>query len=260
MMKEKIKKLRKTIVGVSNQANEGHIPSAFSILDILWVLYDKILRIDPANPVDETRDRLIVSKGHSSLGIYAVLAEKGFFSVSQLYNFCKFDSILGGHPDRNKVPGIEASTGSLGHGLPMAVGLALGAKIKKLDLKIFTIIGDGECNEGTIWESLLLAAHHNLNNLICIVDYNHSTDRALKIGDLSKKFEAFGWNPTVIDGHNHQEIFNALNIELRDRPTAIIAETTKGYGCKSMENNPSWHHKSPNDEELKIILDEILSL
>lgn len=256
-MREKIINLKKKILETSFSANEGHIPSAFSVLDILWVLYDRVLKIDPANPDDEYRDRLIVSKGHSSLGIYAVLAEKGFFSISELSDFCKFDSILGGHPDRNKVPGVEASTGSLGHGLPMAIGVALGLKIKKINSRVFTIIGDGECNEGTIWESLMLAAHHNLSNLTCIVDYNHSTDRALKVGDLAKKFAAFGWKSLIIDGHHHEEIFEALN-KTSNSPIAIIAETIKGYGCKTMESNPAWHHRAPGDEEIKTMLEEIL--
>lgn len=256
-MRKKIINLKKTILKASSNAKEGHVPSAFSILDILWVLYDRILNIDPTNPKDETRDRLIVSKGHSSLGIYAVLAEKGFFSVSDLSDFCKFESILGGHPDRNKVPGVEASTGSLGHGLPMAIGVALGLKIKKIDSRVFTIIGDGECNEGTIWESLLLASHHNLSNLICVVDYNRSTDRALKIDDLSKKFTAFGWETLTINGHDHEEIFEALNTK-SDRPIAVIAETIKGYGCKSLENNPAWHHRAPMDAEMDDLIKELI--
>ena len=253
---KKIKELKKNILKVSLAAGEGHIPSAFSILDILWILYDKILQINPTNPDVDARDRLIVSKGHSSLGLYAVLAEKGFFPISNLADFCKFDSFLGGHPDRNKVPGVEASTGSLGHGLPMAVGVALGLKIKNINSKVFTIIGDGECNEGSIWESLLLAAHHNLSNLTCIVDYNRSTDRALKIDNLSKKFTAFGWKTRVIDGHDHTEIYKAFKTK-DSRPRAIIAKTIKGYGCKTMENNPAWHHKSPTKEELTILLNEL---
>lgn len=256
MSEKKIKELKKTIIEVAAISGEGHIASAFSILDLLWVLYDRVLNIDPKNPENENRDRLIVSKGHASLGIYTVLAEKGFFSISDLSNFGKFDSFLGGHPDKNKVAGIEASTGSLGHGLPIATGIALGLKIKKNKARVFTIIGDGEANEGTIWESALLAAHHNLSNLYCIVDYNHSTDRALQLGDFIKKFESFGWNSFAIDGHNHKEIYKAL-ITRSNKATAIIANTIKGKGSKMMENNPAWHHRSPDQEELKNILEEL---
>ncbi len=249
--------LKKIIVETATESHEGHIPSAFSILDILWVLYDKILKIDPKNPKDENRDRFILSKGHGSLGLYAVLAEKGFFPREELLEFGKFDSILGGHPDRNKVPGVEASTGSLGHGLPMAIGMALGLKMKKNGARVFVIAGDGEMNEGSMWESLLLASHHKLNNLYCIVDYNHSTDRALLIGDLEKKFEAFGWETKTIDGHNREEIEKALSEKNSEKPIAIIANTIKGHGIKMMENNPEWHHKTPKEEEMREILEQL---
>lgn len=239
-------------------AGEGHIPSAFSILDLLWVLYDRVLGLTPENIRDPNRNRMVLSKGHASLGLYAVLAEKGLINDQEFARFCKFDGCLGGHPDRTKVPGVEASTGSLGHGLPMAVGLALGVKIKKGSSKVYAVIGDGECNEGTIWESALLAAHHRLSNLYCIVDYNHSGDRALELGDLAKKFESFGWSAASINGHNHEEIYQALTRQSADRPVAIIAETIKGYGSKIMENNPEWHHKAPKaGEELENILDDL---
>ncbi len=253
-----MKKLKKTIIQSAFKAGEGHIPSALSILDILWVLYDRVLKIDPLHLDDPERDRFFLSKGHASLGLYVVLAEKGFFSFDELKNFCKFDSILGGHPDRNKVPGVEASTGSLGHGFPMAVGSALGLKIKNQAAQVFAIIGDGEANEGTVWESALLAPHHNLNNLTCVVDYNHSTDRALRVGNLKKKFEAFGWQSIVINGHDHEEIYKALTMKHKIKPIAIIAETIKGRGVKMMENNPAWHHKAPSQEELDVILDELI--
>ncbi|MSU55030.1 MAG: transketolase [Candidatus Taylorbacteria bacterium] len=254
---KKINSLKSSIVLAAHNAGEGHVASAFSILDILWVLYDLVLRFNPLNPKDPQRDIFILSKGHASLALYAVLAEKGFFEKSELERFAKFDSILGGHPDRNKIPGVEASTGSLGHGLPMAIGVALGLKISNSKAKVFTLIGDGEANEGTVWESALLATHHKLTNLICIVDYNHSTDRALSVGDLSLKFEAFGWKCLKINGHNHKKILKALSSQSDKKPIAIIAETIKGFGSKTMEHNPAWHHKSPNKEELEIILKEL---
>jgi len=248
---------RKIIIQTAASAGEGHIPSALSVLDIIWVLYNSVLKYNPINPNDPKRDRFILSKGHASLALYVVLAEKGFFPISDLESFGNFDSPFGGHPDRNKIPGVECSTGSLGHGFPMSIGIAMGLRIKKINSRVFTLIGDGECNEGTIWESALLAAHHKLSNLCCIVDYNHSTDRALQVGDLAEKFKAFGWETCVINGHNHDEIYNTLTCVHESNPMAIIAETVKGYGCKRMENNPEWHHKAPSKEELQKILEDI---
>lgn len=252
-----MKKLKETIIMSASKAKEGHIPSALSILDLLWVLYDKILKINPLDPNNPDRDYFILSKGHASLGLYSILARKGFFPVKELNNFCKYESMLGGHPDRNKIPGVEASTGSLGHGFPISVGIALGLKIKKKPNRVYVIIGDGESNEGTIWESALIASHHNLNNLTCIIDHNHSTDRALKVCDLVEKFKAFGWESFSIDGHNHEEIYNSLNKKSETKPIAIIARTIKGKGVKMIENNPAWHHKSPNEEELNQIIKEL---
>lgn len=252
-----IKKIKQKIVRAATISKEGHIPSAFSILDIIWVLYDKVLKIDPKNPDHEDRDVFILSKGHASLGLYAVLAEKGFFDHEQLEKFGHYESFLGGHPDRNKVPGVEASTGSLGHGFPISVGVALGMKIRKKSNQVYVIVGDGECNEGTIWESAMLASHHNLSNLTCMVDHNHSTDRALDVGNLVAKFTSFGWETFVIDGHDQEEIFKAL-IAKGDKPKAIIANTIKGKGVKMMENNPAWHHKSPNEDEFKQILADLI--
>lgn len=242
---------------MSAKSNEGHIPSALSILDLLWVLYDRVLNITPETVNNHDRDIFILSKGHASLGLYAVLAKKGFISSESLDDFCKFKSDLGGHPDRTKISGVEASTGSLGHGLPIAVGVALGSKIKKQKNKVYVIVGDGECNEGTIWESAFLASNHKLNNLCCIVDYNHSGDRALKLGNLEEKFKSFGWMTASVDGHDQKKIYQALIKKSLNKPIAIIARTIKGYGCKIMENNPEWHHKSPNREELDIILKEL---
>lgn len=252
-----MKRFVKEIITVAAKMGEGHIPSALSVADILWVLYDKVLNVYPDKPNHPGRDRFILSKGHASLGLYAVLSEKGFFDKSLMNTFGKYDSILGGHPDRNKIPGVEASTGSLGHGFPMAVGIALALKIKKSPARVFSLIGDGECNEGSIWEAALLAAHHKLNNLICIIDYNHSTDRALNIGNLAAKFEAFGWMSCGICGHNHEQIYNALRDTPKDKPFVVVADTIKGKGCRIMENNPAWHHKSPTKDELAKIFESL---
>ncbi len=256
-MKNNLNRLKRAIVNASFHAGEGHLGSDFSILDILWVLYDKVLSVNPTYPDDPKRDRFFLSKGQASLALYSVLSEKGFFSAELLKKYCDFESNLGGHLDRNKVPGAEASTGSLGHGFPMAVGVALGLKIKRSPCRVFALIGDGEANEGTVWESALLAAHHKLDNLSLIVDYNHSTDRALRLGDLRAKFEAFGWHSVTLDGHNHKAIEKALKAKYTGKPLAVIADTIKGRGSKIMEHNPAWHHKAPNKEEREIILKEL---
>lgn len=238
-------KLTKRIIDVSYNAKEGHIASSLSVLDILYVLYDKILN---------NKNHFILSKGHASLGLYTILEHFNLLD-GDLETYCKFNSKLGGHPS-NKIKNITSSTGSLGHGLPIGVGIALGEKIKGSDNKVFVIIGDGESNEGTIWESALLAPNHNLNNLYCIMDYNHSNDRALKIDNVIDKFKSFNWYCIEIDGHNDNEILNALET-VSDKPVFILANTIKGKGSDIMENNPEWHHKSPTEEEYKIIIDNL---
>jgi len=256
--KPTLNRLRGIIIQAASLSHEGHIPSAFSVLNILSVLYQRVLKIDPNHPDVFDRDRFVLSKGHASLALYAVLADRGFFPLEILFQFASYNSPLGGHPHAQKIPGIEASTGSLGHGFPMAVGMALGLKIHKSANRVYCLVGDGECNEGSIWESALLAAHHQLSNLCCVVDYNHSTDRALSMGDISEKFKAFGWDSLTIDGHNEEEIYDALTLRHENKPLAIVAETIKGYGCKSMENEPAWHHKSPTEQELVELLQELL--
>ena len=250
-------RLKRQIIEVATACNEGHIPAAFSILDILWVLYDRILDITPETVDDPDRHRFVLSKGHASIGLYMVLVERGILDRRHLDNFGRYGSILGGHPDRTKVPGVEASTGSLGHGFPMAAGLALGAKIKNKPTKVFAIVGDGECNEGTIWESAMFAAYRQLDNLYCIVDQNHSGDIALHAGDYRQKFEAFGWHAVRINGHDPDAIYAALTQCVAGKPTAVIAETIKGNGCKIMENSPEWTHKYPRPEELAAMLETV---
>lgn len=242
-------KLRKDILRLAYKAQEGHIPSAFSILDIIWVLYDQVLK---------RQDKFILSKGQGCLALYAVLAEKKIISKKELINnYCEYDSIFGGHPDRNKIAAILASTGSLGHGLPIAIGVAMAIRIKNAKTRLYCLIGDGEANEGSIWEAALLASHHQLPSLCLIVDNNHSTDRALKINDLTAKFTAFGWQVCEINGHNHDEIKKALQNFDTYKPTCIIANTIKGKGCPSMENNPAWHHRTPTKNEYPKLIKEI---
>lgn len=227
-----IEKLRNRILEVAMRDDMGHIPSALSILDIVWVLHDKVMTKD---------DQFILSKGHAVMALYAVLEEKGLLDWS---------SKLWGHPKRGGP--ILASTGSLGHGLPMAVGLAMAKKIKGEPGRVFCIIGDGECNEGSIWESAMVAAHHKLDNLVVIVDQNHSSDRALDNGDLVKKFRAFDWLSADMPGHAHWDIRDFLLDELQVQeklPQCLVAHTIKGNGVPFMENKWEWHNRKMTKEE-----------
>ncbi len=249
--KEIIRQLRIKILELVYKSKEGHIASSFSILDILWILYNRMM--------DFRRDHFILSKGHASLALYVVLNEFGYISTEELEKFCEFDSKLGGHPKLNKELGIHASTGSLGHGLPIAVGMALAKKIKDEDGMVYCLIGDGESNEGSIWESALLAQQYKLNNLCCIVDYNHSSDRAINMDNIGSKFDSFEWEIDWCNGHNYLSLYDTFsNLNNKsNKPKVIIAETIKGYGCKTMENNPVWHHKIPNENEYLMLLEEL---
>ena len=201
--------------------DEKHARSAHSTLDVLWVLYDRVLRYDPRWPRSEQRDRFVLSKGHGCVAYYAILADKGFFPVDELRRFRQWDGILGGHPDCNQVPGVEASTGSLGHGLSMAVGMAMALRAKQSDRRVFGLIGDGEMNEGEIWEALLLAGNLGLANLTCIAMDNRSS--TLHLGDIAAKFAAFGWDSMTINGRDHAQIEAALRHQGATRPTAVVA-------------------------------------
>ncbi len=253
-----ITQLKKEILQTASNNNEGHVPSAFSILDILFVLYDEVITKQKLSPQIYDNDVFILSKGHASLAIYSILKHFKIISNLEFQSFCKFNSKLGGHPDRLKVPGIEASTGSLGHGLPIAVGIALTQKLLNTGKKTYVLIGDGESNEGTTWESAMFASTHNLSNLICIVDSNRSSDRAIIMGNICQKFQSFGWDVTEINGHDHSEIQRSLKSERGQNPKLIEAKTIKGYGIKVMENNPEWHHKIPHGDELRDLLGQII--
>ena len=234
--------LCKKIINASKASKEGHIASSFSILDFLIVLYDKILT---------QHDDFVLSKGHASLGLYAVLQEKGLISEEDFFSFSSFNSILGGHPSSKKIPTVKISTGSLGHGLPFSCGLSLGKKIKSENGKIYCLIGDGEANEGTTWESALAASSCELSNLICVMDFNKSGERAIKMNSPLEKFKSFGWNCIQVkDGHDQAGILDALNkLKNSEEPSFIQLDTIKGKGCTLMENNPEWHHKYPSSEE-----------
>lgn len=253
---DSLRKIRRDLVFIAAKSGEGHIPSSLSVLDLIYVFFSMQFRNQQSSGgSDLPKDSLFVlSKGHAALGLYAVLNHFGRISDSDFQSFCAFESPLGGHPDRNKVPHVRFSTGSLGHGLPMSVGVALARKSEKSRARVFCLVGDGELNEGSNWEAALVASHHKLTNLTCIVDQNDSSLRALNMNGIAKKFEAFGWNSFEISGHEHAEIRLSLLRADKDRPTAIIANTTKGFGITSMENNPAWHHKSPTLFEAEEIL------
>src|SRR3989338_4029171 len=259
------KELRKTIVRMLEAGRRGHLGSAFSLVEILRVLYDDVLRYDPQNPRWNLRDRCILSKGHGCLALYAVLADKRFLPNDELWKFCKNDGILGGHPEFNKVPGVEASTGSLGHGLAIGVGFALNAKLEKRDSRIFVIVGDGECDEGSIWESAMGASKHKLSNLIVMVDYNkyQSYGTTFEVQDLEPfydKWSSFGFSTLEVDGHDIKKLrlaFTQPPIH-PEKPTAIICHTIKGKGIYYTENNLQWHHKTKlTDDELQSLLSEL---
>jgi len=254
------KELRLKIVNIIRDAKEGHIPSSFSIVDILDYMYGNVLKIDPKKPEDKNRDYFILSKGHAAAALFVVLNKYGFLSDYELNSYGQYKSILGGHPDSTKVPGVEASTGSLGHGFPTAVGIAFGLKIKKMNNKVYTLVGDGECHEGTIWEAANISSNLKLNNLKVIIDRNQSAQQLMPIENMEKKWEAFGWNTIVFDGHNKLSIKAAFNLNHENqKPTALIANTTKGKGVSFLEGHGIWHHKIPNDSEYSLIKKDLES-
>lgn len=244
--------LRRLAIDGLRGGNRGHLGSAFSAIEILRVLYDEVLRHDPNDPAWEDRDRLLLSKGHGCLGLYALLADKGYFPLSELDRFCRFDGILGGHPDANKVPGVEASTGALGHGPSIGLGLALAARLRKRDYRVYVVTGDGEINEGSVWEAAMCAAKHRLDNFTIIVDYNKhqsygSTAEVQDLEPLVDKWQSFGFAVREVDGHDVRalrEVLREIPFAKNNRPNAIIAHTIKGKGISFAENNVEWHHKS----------------
>ena len=251
--------LRKLIIRAFEGGMRGHLGSSMSLVEIMRVLYDDFLLYDSKNPEWENRDRFILSKGHGCLAQYALLADKGFISIDELDKFCHHDGILGGHPEKDKIAGIEFSTGALGHGLPVGIGMAIAAKINDKNHKIVVVTGDGESNEGSIWEAALSASKNKLDNLIWIIDYNKfqsygQTKAVIDLEPLNQKIESFGFNLIEVDGHNIKMIEEALK-QLNDdrhKPKAIVCHTIKGKGFSFAEHNENWHHKSNlNPEEIK---------
>lgn len=241
--------LRSLVVRGLAGGNRGHVGSSMSLIEILRVLFDDVLRYRPYDPAWPERDRCILSKGHGCLALYAILADKGYFDPANLDTFCHVDGILGGHPERGKVPGIEASTGSLGHGLSIGIGMALAARMQQRDSRVFVIMGDGEINEGAVWEAAMCAAKHKLSNLCAIIDYNkiQSAGRTAEIQELEPlldKWKAFGFATQDVDGHDVvrlKDLFLTAPFA-SNKPTAIICHTVKGKGIPFAEHDPKWHH------------------
>jgi transketolase len=249
------KSLRRTIVRALAAGGRGHLGAAFSIVEILRVLYDDVMKFDPRNPRWPDRDRFILSKGHGCLALYAILADKGFFPETELWKFCAADGILGGHPEYGKVPGVEASTGSLGHGFSMGVGFALAAKLDERPHRVLIVLGDGECSEGAIWEAALCASKHRLDNLTLLIDYNkqqtYGTIAEVQgLEPLAAKLEAFGFYVREVNGHDVSALKSTLAaVPFAPRkPSAIICHTVKGKGVSFTERNLSWHHRTKVSE------------
>ncbi|MEN6350113.1 MAG: transketolase [Syntrophomonas sp.] len=264
LLEEKSVIIRRDIISMLGEAGSGHSGGSLSAADIVACLYFWEMNIDPDRPDWSERDRFVLSKGHAAPVLYAALAEKGFFSRSLLSSLRKLGSPLQGHPDRSKLAGVEACSGSLGQGISWAVGMSLAAKMDRKDYRVYALMGDGEIEEGMVWEAVMAAAHYKLDNLLAFVDNNGlQIDGPIKdvmsAEPIAAKFRAFGWEVIEIDGHKHREIMEALNRgrELDGRPTAVIAHTIKGKGCSFMENRVEWHGTAPNKEETQKALAEL---
>ncbi|PIR53265.1 transketolase [Candidatus Peregrinibacteria bacterium CG10_big_fil_rev_8_21_14_0_10_49_10] len=257
-LEKKSRQIRASAVEMVCNSHSAHLGSALSMVDLLTVLYFWYLKVDPKNPKDSERDRFVLSKGHGGSGLYATLAEKGFFPKKELETYGKDGSLFAVHPSSKMVPGVEASTGSLGHGLPIGLGMALAAKLDGKPYRTVVITSDGECDEGSTWEAILAAGHWKLDNLICIVDYNKiqsfgRTEEVMDLEPFAEKFRSFNWSVCEINGHNHEEIAEALHkapLE-KGKPTAIIAHTVKGKGWSAeMENTVESHYTPPNQNDV----------
>jgi transketolase len=262
MTEELALKIRKHAVSMTSTGGSSHIGSILSIADILAVLYGSILNYKSNSPKWKDRDRFILSKGHAGAGVYAALAESGFMSIDKLKTHYQDGSDLSGHVSHKGVPGVEFSTGSLGHGLPVATGMALAAKIDNKNHKVYVLMSDGECDEGSNWEAALFAPHHKLDNLVVIIDRNklqsiHLTEDTLGLEPVVDKWQAFGWNVVEVDGHNHEQLLSACESKVVGKPLCIVANTTKGKGVSFMENQILWHYRSPQGEEYEAAINEL---
>ena len=255
-MNEAARQIRRNILEVSHASGHGHIPTCFSIVECLMAVYETI-KHDPQKPDWEDRDLFVLSKGHASLGHYCTLAYYGYFDIQSVYSFGSFNTLFGCHADRLKVPGIEVSTGSLGHGIGVAVGMALAEKQKNSSKRVVTLIGDGESNEGSVWEALMIATDQGLDNFTVILDANQSQGRCLNIPNPAERLHAFGCDTKEVNGHDLSALCSLLN-EDSDRPVAIVASTQKGYGSQTLVDNMyEWHRKSPDKEVLNKLAEEL---
>jgi len=256
--------IRRRDVQAVFEAGAGHVGVEMSVIDLLTALYFKVMSVNPKNPSDPKRDRLVLSKGHTALALYIVLSEKGFIQKEEIKTFLQPYSRLNGHPNRKKVPGVETNTGPLGHGLPVAVGMAKAAQLNRENWRTFVITGDGEMQEGSNWEAIMAGAQFKLDNLTLIIDHNRLQQGArladtIDITPLRPKFEAFGWNVQEINGHDMDQIVNALDKDkiVPAKPTCIVAHTNKGAGISFMSDDVTWHHRVPNAEQYKQAMDEL---
>lgn len=261
-LNEKAKQLRADILKMLFLCQSGHPGGSLSCVEILMSLYYKTANINPSDPQMENRDRIVLSKGHACPALYAVLADKGYFPREDLWNLRQIDSHLQGHPDMTKTPGVDINTGSLGQGISIAAGLAMAAKYKKADYKVYAIVGDGELQEGLVWEAAMSAAHYKLDNFVVMLDHNGlqidgSNDEVMSLGDIMAKFKSFGFECYQVDGHNIDEIVKAIEAPISGKPKFICCETHKGKGVSFMDNNFGWHGKAPNKDEYAAAMKEL---
>ncbi|MEE1223920.1 MAG: transketolase [Clostridia bacterium] len=257
-------KVRKNALTAVYSANSGHPGGSLSVADLLTLLYFEVMNVDPKNPKAEDRDRFVLSKGHCAPALYGVLAEKGYFPVEDLKTFRHTDSYLQGHPDMNKVPGVDMSTGSLGQGVCVAGGMALAGKLDNKDYRVYSVLGDGEIEEGQVWELAMFAPHYKLDNLTVFVDFNGlqidgDITKVMNPTPIDKKFEAFGWHVIVTDAHDFNKLLEAVEEAkaTKGQPTAVIMKSTKGKNVSFMENNAGWHGMAPNEEQYNQAIAEL---
>ena len=263
-LNEITRNIRKDIVTMIHGSKSGHPGGSLSAVEILTALYFDEMNIDPQNPKKEDRDRFVLSKGHAAPVLYATLAERGYFDKKELLSLRKVGAMLQGHPDMKGTPGVEISTGSLGQGFSVACGMAMASKLDNAPWRVYALLGDGEVQEGLIWEAAMSAAHYKLDNMVAFLDYNGlqidgEVEKVMNIGPIVDKFKSFGWNVIEIDGHDFDQIFAALDMakETVGKPTMIVAKTIKGKGVSFMENNAGWHGNAPSDNDLEIALSEL---
>lgn len=259
------KNVRKNIIEMICESKSGHPGGSLSCVDIITYLYNEKMKVDINNPKWENRDRFVLSKGHAAPALYSVLAEKGFFPKEELMTLRKINGLLQGHPDSKHIPGVDVSTGSLGQGVSNAVGMALGLKSQNNNARVYALLGDGELQEGIVWEASMAAAHYKLDNLVIIIDFNGlqidgKNEEVMGISPLDEKFRAFGFNVVECNGHDYDDIAKAFKIadDTKDKPTVIIAKTIKGKGVSFMENQVGWHGQAPNKEQAQEAIMEIM--